>query len=461
MKMQKEFIVAMELGSSHLSAIAGKKEADGSLRILALEREDSSSYIRRGAVFNIDKTVQSLSNIIQRLQTQLKTEITQVYVGVGGQSVRSEKNIITKDLAPDTIITDRMVVELMDANRELKYPGQEIIDVINQEHKVDTQYLTEAVGIQCSHLEGNFLNILQRKLFNQNLNRCFQDAGITIAELITAPIALADNILTDAEKRSGCALVDIGSSTTTVLVYSKNMLRRLVVIPLGSGNITKDIASLQIDEEEAEKLKIQYGCALTQDEETEEESYPVEGDRQIEASLLRNIVEDRTEELIKNVWKQIFLEYNDGLNGGIILTGGGSNLKGLAEAFRYHTHAEKIRIAGTISRNVISSLSDINAKDGSMTTLLSLLARGERNCAGGPFDPEDMFGQKPKKPAGPTPEELRQEQLRKQREQEEAERAAREEQERIERERQNNTPLQKIGRGIKKIFTKITEEEQE
>lgn len=180
----KDFIVAIELGSSKVTGIAGKKNLDGSISVLAVVKEDSSSFIRKGVVYNINQTVQCVSNIVKKLSAALKSEIAQVYVGVGGQSIRSEKNVIGKDLLGDTIVTQEMVNELMDTNRNMSYPEQEILDAATQEYKVDNQLQLDPVGIQCSRLEGNFLNILWRKTFYRNLNKCFDTAGIAIARCI-------------------------------------------------------------------------------------------------------------------------------------------------------------------------------------------------------------------------------------------------------------------------------------
>ena len=128
----KEFIVAIELGSSKMTGIAGKKNIDGSISILAVVKEDSSSFIRKGVIYNIDKTAQCISNIVKRLTTQLKTSIVNVYVGVGGQSICSIKNVIVKNLPADTIVTQEMVNELMDANRNMSYQEQEILDAATQ-----------------------------------------------------------------------------------------------------------------------------------------------------------------------------------------------------------------------------------------------------------------------------------------------------------------------------------------
>ena len=391
----KEFIVAIELGSSKMTGIAGQKNLDGSINVLAVVKEDSSSFIRKGVVYNIDKTAQCLTSIVKKLENQLKTEVLQVYVGVGGQSIRSVKNVISKDLPVETIITQDMVIELMDANRNMVYQDQEILDAAAQEYKVGSQFQLDPVGIQANRLEGNFLNILERKAFYKNLNKCFEAAGINVAEMYLAPLALADSVLTEAEKRSGCALVDIGADTTTVSVYSKNILRHLAVIPLGSNNITKDIATLQMEESDAEKMKLKYGSAFTDNSEIDSElKYSIDSDRQVESRKFIEIVEGRLEEIIENVWYQIPSEYYDKLLGGIILTGGGSNMKNIEKAFQNYTHIDKIRIAKFVTQSITGNIPDINARDGKMNTVLGLLAKGDINCAGNEINPNgDLFAQ--------------------------------------------------------------------
>lgn len=384
-----EFIVAIELGSSKITGIAGKKNLDGSISVNAVVKENASQCIRKGVVYNIDKTGQCLTNIITKLKKQLKHEISHVYVGVGGQSIRSVKNVIVKELPGETIITSDMINELMDANRNMTYQEQEILDAATQEYKVDNQYSIDPVGIKANHLEGNFLNILWRKSFYDNLNNCFEKAGIAIAEMYLAPLALADSVLTEAEKRGGCVLVDLGADTTTISVYYKNILRHLAVLPLGSANITKDIASLQLEEKDAEAMKLKYASAFTDNNEIDNNlSYPLDADRTIESRKFIEIVEARVEEIIENVIYQIPPEFIDKLLGGFILTGGGSNLRNIERAFRNHTHVNKIRIAQFVSHTITSGDADINAKNGTMNTILGLLAKGDMNCAGAEINPD-------------------------------------------------------------------------
>ena len=345
----KEFIVAIELGSSKITGIAGKKSMDGSLQVLAVVREDATPCIRKGVVYNIDKTSVCLTNIIKKLQALLKSEISKVYVGVGGQSIRSIRNSIAKKLPEDTIISQDIINELMDNNRSTQYTDLEILDAATQEYKIGTLYHIDPVGIQSDRIEGNFLNIVCRKAFYRNLNRCFEKANITIAEMYLAPIALAHSILTEDEMRSGCLLVDLGAGTTTVSVYHKNILRHLAVIPLGGNEITKDITTLLLEEDEAEKLKIDHAMAFIEPTEADNDAtLPIDNERSVSAKAFHELVEARVNEIIQNVWfGQVAPEYKDKLMGGIILTGGGSNMKGMKKAFSAITGIQKIRIAAT------------------------------------------------------------------------------------------------------------------
>ncbi len=467
-----------------MTGIAGKKNLDGSIQVFACVKEDSSSFIRKGVVYNIDKTAQCLTNIVNKLQKQLKTNITQVYVGVGGQSIRSIRNVISQDLPDDTLITQDMIIELMDANRNINYPDQEILDAAVQEYKVDSQYQLDPVGIQCNHIEGNFLNILQRKAFYKNLNKCFETAGINVAEMYLAPLALADSVLTEAERRSGCALVDFGADTTTVSVYYKNILRHLAVIPLGTNNIIKDIASLQMEESDAEKMLLKYGSAYTDNNDIDNNmKYSIDQDRQVETRKFIEIVEGRVEEIIANVWCQVPEDYCDKLLGGIILTGGGSNMREIEKAVRNYTHIDKIRIAKFVTQTITSTLSEVTTHDGMMNTVLGLLAKGDINCAGDAYDPNgDLFAtqksnttetaeQRRARSATETPagvvrtaEEIRRAEEEARIKREEEERQQREEAEEKAREaariKKENSFWNRAMKGLREFGKKIVEEEE-
>ena len=484
--MPKEFIVAIELGSSKMTGIAGQKNLDGSITVLATVEENSSSCIRKGVIYNIDKTCQCLTSIIKKLKNFLKQDITQVYVGVGGRSIRSLKNVIVKDLPGASIISQDMINELMDINRNMTYPDQEILDAATQEYKIDNQYQIDPVGIQCSHLEGIFLNILWRKNFYNNINTCFENANISIAEMYLAPLAMADSVLTDSEKRAGCMLVDLGADTTTVSVYYKGILRHLSVIPLGGNNITKDLTCLQLEDAEAEKMKLKYAKAYTDISNIDPTlNYSVDKDRTIESKKFIEIVEARVEEIVENAWFQVPVEFSDKLMGGIILTGGGSNMPEIEKVFKTHTHIDKVRIAKFVTQTVNSKDPKITNHTGMMNTVLGLLAKGDMNCAGSEFN-NDLFDNLDNRPTTGTGAETHktprnpnetvgtgvvltaaekqkaEEEARRKREQEEEEARllAEKEAEEEAKRRKENSLVHKFMRGFKK-FVKDTISEEE
>lgn len=477
-----DFIVAIELGSSKITGIAGKKNLDGSIKVLAVVKEDATSCIRKGVVNNIDKTVQALGTVIKKLENILKTKIARVYVGVNGQSIRSEKNIIVKQLPADTKVTVDMVNGLMDANRSMQYPDQEILDAVTQEYKVDNQLQVDPTGFICTRLEGNFLNILWRKSFYRNLNRCFENAGIAIAEMYLSPLSLADAVLTDAERRGGSVLVDLGAETTTVVVYYRDILRHLAVIPLGSNNITKDLTSLQMEDKTAEEMKLKYAAAYTDSSEIDMgKTYPIDHDRSIDMPKFVEIVEARLQEIIENAWHQVPDEYIGKLLGGIVLTGGGSNMKDIDKAFKILTHTDKVRIAGSVTTTIISKSPAVTAKDGTMCTVLGLLAKGNMNCAGSEisdslFQNEQAADSTPDQPAlthttteigkgiikteaekaAEEAAKLKEEEEEKRRRQQEAE----EEEERRSKKRENSW-FHKAVNGLKSFGRKMVEDEED
>ena len=480
--MPKEFIVAIELGSSKMTGIAGQKNLDGSITVLAIVEENSSSCIRKGVIYNIDKTCQCLTSIIKKLKNILKQDIAQVYVGVGGRSIRSIKNVIVKDLPGNSIISQEMINEIMDVNRNMTYPDQEILDAATQEYKIDNQFQTDPVGIQCNHLEGIFLNILWRKNFYNNINTCFENANIPIAEMYLAPLAMADSVLNDSEKRAGCMLVDLGADTTTVSVYYKGILRHLSVIPLGGSNITKDLTCLQIEEADAENMKLKYAKAYTDISNIDPTlNYQIDRDRYVESKKFIEIVEARVEEIVENAWFQVPVEYSDKLMGGIILTGGGSNMPEIDKVFKTHTHIEKVRIAKFVSQTVNSKDPKITNHNGMMNTVLGLLAKGNMNCAGNeigtdlfsntettpindqhktPRNPNETVGTGVVLTAAEKQKAEEEAKRKKELEEEEERKAAEEEAAKQAKERKENSLLHKMMRGIKSFVRDTISEEE-
>ena len=378
-----EFIVAIELGSSKISGIAGKKLPDGSIQVLATASESASDCIRKGVIYNLDKTTKSLTSIIKKLESTLKASIGKVYIGMGGQSLRTIRNTEVRHLDEETKISQELIDSLKDSNRAVPIVGYQILGVAPQEYKVGNDLIVEPVGVQTDHIEARFLNIIARKNVKENIYQCCDLVPIEIAEDaedLIAPLALADAVLTGSEKRSGCVLVDFGADTTTVSVYKNNILRHLAVIPLGGNNITRDICSQQIEEEDAEALKVRFAQAYIEPKENDDENkvFKLEGRCSINAILLEDIVEARLNEILDNVANQIVLSgYDSKLLAGAIITGGGINLKNMEEAFVKRTKIEKVRVA----KETQISLKGLEIKkDGSQNTLIALLAAGKENC---------------------------------------------------------------------------------
>lgn len=376
-----DFIVAIELGSTKISGLAGKKNADGSINILAYAKENSSDCIKKGVIYNLDKTTQKITSIIKELENTIQAGIKKVYVGIGGLSLRGTKNSVSRQMNDDTRISQAIIDNMMKENLEFTMMDYEILNVEPQEYKIGNNLITEPVGTTANNIEGNYLNIIARPSVKQNIKQCFLHSGYEIAGFTISPMATAETVLTNNEKRSGCALVDIGYDTTTVAIYKNNILRHLCVIPLGSNNITKDICSKHIEEEDAELLKIKYASAYTEykdNEEPQESEFTVEGKYTIQARTLEEIVEARVNEIISNVFNQIKLSgYSDNLMAGIVITGGASSMPNIDKAMSNITKFEKIRIAQTGN---ITTTGVIIPQNGTANTLVGILLSGEENC---------------------------------------------------------------------------------
>ena len=382
--MGNDFIVAIELGSSRIAGIAGTKNPDGSMQILAYCKEDSSTFMRKGMVYNIDKTAQCLSTIVNTLQLQLHSSISKVYVGIGGNALRTIQNRVPYKMDEEKIITQEIIDSIIDENVSLHLPDMEILDVVPQEYKVGLNLQTEPIGILSNNLEGYFLNVLIRSSIKRNIETCFEKANIEVSEYFISPKATAEVVLTDAEKRSGCALIDFGAETTTVSVYKNNVLRFIATIPLGGNNITRDIMTERIEDKDADMLKIKYGQALLNlkgDESDDATCSFDDGKRSIPSKLLGEIIEARMQEIIANVWNQLEQSgYKSELISGLILTGGASNMRDLVDAIKQKTGFNgNIKIMKTPASSIKLSWNEM-PNDGTINTLIGLLTFGKEHC---------------------------------------------------------------------------------
>ena len=416
MATEDKFIVAIELGSSKVTGIAGRKQPDGVTQILAFAQEPSTTFIRKGRINNVNKMTQCILNMKEKLEQQLQKSVSRVYVGIGGMGMHTVANTVVKHFDSKVEITQEMVDAMCDENRNTASPDRDILESVPQEYRLGTQVQTDPVGILSDGIEGHFLNIVANQSVREEIRNCFRTAGVAIADLPITVQALADAMLTEPEKRSGCVFVDMGAETTSVAVYKNNLLRHLAVIPLGGANVNRDIMSLQIEDDEAEELKLKYASAIADNSGEKRKPIVLRDGRHIDFDEFSGLVEARMEEIILNIKNQITLsKYDKGqLIGGLVITGGASHLKDIDKAFVRDTQFEKIRFVRNIRIPLrAGEFGEFNA-DGDCNSAIALLDKGEMNCCGGSLGQPTLFDEH-KEPEQPvlTPEEQAEEEKRK------------------------------------------------
>ena len=377
-------IVAIELGSSKISGVAGQILADGSLKVLAYAGIPSSSGIRHGAVYNLDKTANAIAEVVERLNSILSTKIEKVYVGYNAKGLKSVISKVEHKFDEETVVSQEVIDDMFQQCSEIEHDGYVTLFQESQEYVVDNKRGTETdpMGVACRSLEGNYLKILLKKQVIDYIAQCFRMAGVQILDGYVAPMAQADAVLTEDDRQQGCALVDYGADTTTVSVYKNGLMRYLRVIPLGSALITRDLAAvLKVEPDQAEQYKCAYGLCNMIGSQDADESISING-RKVTLKEIGDIIEARNEEIIRNVCAQIKASgYSEVLYAGIILTGGGSQLRQLDQVFmKFMPSMRKPRLAAEPTCGVIWNESSWKRGDGSQLALLSVMAKGDENC---------------------------------------------------------------------------------
>lgn len=376
------FIAVIELSSSKIVGLAGRKNDNGAFKILAHAKHEASACIRRGIVFNIDKVAQALTSIIVKMEEQLESKIAKVYVTTSGQSLQSRLNIVERNMDGEIYIDQAMVDAIADENLNQQLDNFEILDVIPQEYTVGDSQQIDPKGVICSYFKGNFLNIIARETIRRRIEQGFAKANIEIGQIFITPLVTAEGVLTEGEIRAGCALVDFGADTTTITIYKNRVLRYLAVLPLGSNSITSDIAfGLKIEEDEAEELKVTYGDAQYEDSDSDNPATFLLSDnlQSIRHSKLNDIIAGRATEIIENVWNLIISSgYAEQLYAGIIITGGGANLKNLDSLLRKRSKIDKMRFAKATTYSIIHK-DKMPLSDGMYNAVTSLLSQGKED----------------------------------------------------------------------------------
>ena len=382
--MEDKVIVAIELGSSKISGVAGQIMTDGSLKVLAYAGVPSSSCIRHGAVYNLDKTANAIAEVVERLNAILSTSIEKVYVGYNAKGLKSIISKVEHQFEEETVVSQEVIDDMFQQCSEIDYEGYVNLFQESQEYVVDNKRGTETdpMGVACRSLGGSYLNILLKKQVADYIAQCFMMAQVEIVDGYVAPMAQADAILTDDDRQQGCVLVDYGADTTTVSVYKSGMLRYLRVIPLGSALITRDLSAvLKIEPEQAEQLKCTYGlCNLIGSQDASETI--MINDNKVLLKDIGDIIEARNEEIIRNVCVQIKASgYAEVLYAGIVLTGGGSQLRQLDQVFvKLMPSMRRPRVVTEPACGVTWVEPSWKRGDGSQLALLSVMAKGDENC---------------------------------------------------------------------------------
>lgn len=388
-------IVAIELGSSRISGVAGQRQPDGTLKVLAYAWVPSASCIRHGAVYNLDRTANAIADVISRLDGMLSSTISRVFVGYNAKTLRSAICSVERKFDEDTVISQEIIDDMFRECGEEEYPSYVNLLQESQEYVVDSRRTpeTDPMGVACRSIKGSYMNVLLGQQVADYMAQCFGMASVQILDGFVTPIAQADAVLSEDDRQQGCALVDYGADTTTVSVYKNGMLRFLRVIPLGSSLITSDLAQvLKIDTDQAEKLKCTYGlCNMNPGIDTTQ-TVEVAG-RSFRLEEIGDIIGARNEEIVRNVIARINDSgYADVLFAGVILTGGGSRLTGLQQVIaKLMPQMRSPRIVTEPAAGVIWVEPSWRKDDGSQLGILSVMAMGNENCCDRPLPKMDIL----------------------------------------------------------------------
>jgi cell division protein FtsA len=340
-----DIIVGLDIGTTKIAAIVGRRNEHGKIEILGHGRTESIG-VKRGVVSNIENTVNSIHIAIDEASKKSGVDIKYVNVGIAGQHIKSlqHRGGIIRENYEDEISqhdVDRLLNNMYNLNMS---PGEEIIDVIPQEYIIDNeQGIKEPVGMLGNSLEANFHIIIGQTTAAKNIYKCVTKAGLEVVDLILEPIASAQSVLSEEEKEAGVVLVDIGGGTTDIAIFQDGIIRHTAVIPFGGDVITEDVKEgCTIIRKHAEELKVKFGSSLAS-ENRDDEIVAIPGLRgrppkEISLKNLANIIQARMEEIVEHIYYEIKNSgYEKKLIAGIVLTGGGAQLKHLTQLTEFVT----------------------------------------------------------------------------------------------------------------------------
>ena len=343
--MESEIIVGLDIGTTKIACIVGRKNEYDKIEILGYGKTESIG-VKRGVVANIENTVQSIRKAVKQAEEKSGASIKYVNVGIAGQHIKSHQhrgNIIRDD--NDKEITAEEIDKLTHNMYKLSMsPGEEIINVIPQDYIIDGESgIREPIGMLGNNLEANFHIIIGQTAAAKNIYKCIKKADLEMVNLILEPIASAEAVLGEDEKEAGVVLVDIGGGTTDIAIFQDSIIRHSAVIPFGGDIITDDVKEgCTIIKKHAEELKIKFGSALAS-ENRDDEVVAIPGLRgrppkEITLKNLASIIQARMEEIVEQIYFEIKNSgFEKKLIAGIVLTGGGAQLKHIDQLTEFTT----------------------------------------------------------------------------------------------------------------------------
>ena len=346
--MNKNYSVGLDIGTTKIVAMVGEKNQFNKVKILGVGKSQSLG-VHRGVVNNITQTIQSIKIAVDEAQSKSGVDVKEVAVGIAGQHIRSlqHSDYITRE-NPDEVINENDIDKLIDQVYKLvMLPGEEIIHVLPQDFKVDGQSeIKEPIGMYGSRLEANFHIVVGQVSSIRNIGKCIKSAGLEMGDITLEPLASSDAVLSEEEKEAGVALIDIGGGTTDVAIFKDGIIKHTAVIPFGGNVITEDIKEgCSIIGNQAEQLKIKFGSAWP-GENKDSEIVSIPGLRgrdpkEISLKTLSKIINARVVEILEQAYLEIknygHEDSKKKLIAGIVLTGGGSQLRHLKQLAEYVT----------------------------------------------------------------------------------------------------------------------------
>lgn len=375
---QSGFIAAIDLGTSSIKGVVGRKNESNVISILASGSISSKNCIRRGMVYNIEETGANVRKLVTMLENSLGRKIGKVYVSLGGQSLRTLEFREANDLSSGGMVTDEIVEQLRVSAQKYSPELSKSYAVADVEYFIDDKPERNPVGVTGTRLEAGFKLITGRPNLMGNIEKSIKGkAEVDVADYIVGALAAAEAALNDEDKELGCAFVDFGAGTTTLSVYKGGILRAMVVIPFGGKNITRDICALNFTENDAEQLKIKFGKAL-ENQENSLFSSPFSSKPDVDLTQLNRVIAMRLDEITANLKEQIRLSgYENKLGAGLIITGGASQLKNM-DAYLTRELKMPVRKAA-VKKTYINNFPEL-VNDPAYTKVLGMLLLGEEDC---------------------------------------------------------------------------------